>query len=287
MGTRWAVLSDIHANIEALDAVLADAAAQEVDKIAVLGDVIDYGPDPIRCLERVAEVAEVRLVGNHEAHLVRHDPYQGESSVLRWSQPLLAASPAWDEVRRRIERDGAEAHASRVVDQRHFVHASARHPITQYVWPAAVCQYLVFNDQIDQRLAEFLEEFQTPHGFNGHTHVPAVLTSYQHHRKFDHYRGVERDPVHSFMGPTMLFFVPSGPCVLREVGGMQLAVNVGSVGQPRRLGDNRASYVITDGDDLEFRRVPYAWQHTADKLGGLSFDSEQKAELIERLRTGV
>ena len=47
MATRWAVLSDIHSNIEALEAVLADAAAQKVDKIAVLGDVIDYGPDPV------------------------------------------------------------------------------------------------------------------------------------------------------------------------------------------------------------------------------------------------
>jgi len=48
-----------------------------------------------------------------------------------------------------------------------------------------------------------------------------------------------------------------------------MAVNVGSVGQPRRLGDNRASYVLYDGEDLEFRRVEYTWAKTAAKLAAL------------------
>lgn len=74
---------------------------------------------------------------------------------------------------------------------------------------------------------------------------------------------------------------------MHEVGGVTFAVNVGSVGQPRRLGDNRASYVLYDGEDLEFRRVEYPWMKTAAKLAALPIDAEQKAALIECLETGI
>ena len=257
MATRWAVLSDIHANIEALEAVLADAAAQHVDKIAVLGDVIDYGPDPIACLERVTADAEVLLVGNHEEEAVLPSEDQEESSVLAWSLPLLAESPVWQAIRRKIEADGAPAHASRIHGAMHFTHASAARPTIQYVWPAHEVQYVVFNHQIDGRLTEFLDEFQTDHGFNGHTHVPAMLTRYAHQHVLDPYQGCRRNHVHTFVGPNAIFFVPGEPCVVHEIGAVKMAINVGSVGQPRRLGDNRASYVIYDGADLEFRRVEY------------------------------
>lgn len=288
MAARWAVLSDIHGNLEALEAVLADAAAQGAEKIAVLGDVIDYGPDPVACLERVAEVAEVQLVGNHEGYAVAHDEDAEDSPILQWSAPLLAASPAWQAVKAKIERDGPDLHASRVVDGRiHFVHASAGSPTKQYVWPGHEIQYLIFNRQIDERVREFLDEFKAPHGFNGHTHVPALLTRHRHHGVFDSYQGVDRHHVHTFVGPNAIFFVPRAPCVVREVGGIEMAVNVGSVGQPRRLGDNRAAYVLYDGDSVEFRRVEYPWQKTAAKLAKLVFDDEQKRELIERLETGM
>jgi hypothetical protein len=178
----------------------------------------------------------------------------------------------WQHVRAKIAADGAPTHASKVVDQRHFVHASAGSPTAQYVWPAHECQYVVFNRQVDERITQFLAEFQAPHGFNGHTHVPAVLTRYDHHGVFDFYQGAERHHVHTFVGR-------NGP--------VTVAVNVGSAGQPRRLGDNRASYVLTDGEDLGFRRVEYPWAKTAAKIAQLPIDPDQQAELIERLETGV
>jgi predicted phosphodiesterase len=287
MATLWAVMSDIHGNLEALEAVLADAAQQGVEKVAVLGDVVDYGPDPVRCLERVKEAAEVWLVGNHEEHVVTPDQDMEDSDILRWSVPQLAASDVWQAVHAKIAADGAAAHASRIVGNRHFVHASAGSPTAQYVWPAHECQYVVFNRQVDGRLAGFLDEFRARHGFNGHTHVPAVLTRYEHHGIFDFYQGVERHHMYTFVGPTAIFFVPRGPCVIREIAEAKLAVNVGSVGQPRRLGDNRASYVVTDGETLEFRRVEYAWAKTASKISKLPIEEEQKLELVERLENGV
>lgn len=284
---RWAVLSDIHGNLEALEAVLRDAEAQRVDSIAVLGDTIDYGPDPVACLDRVSTATQVMLVGNHEAYAVAHDEDAEDSDILRWSQPLLAESQTWQDIRARIATDGADAHAQRVLDNIHFVHASAKSPTKQYVWPGHEIQYVIFNRQIDERITEFLDEFAAPHGFNGHTHVPAVLTRHRFHGVFDSYQGVDRHHVHTFIGPNAIFFVPRAPCTIRNVAPLEMAINVGSVGQPRRLGDNRASYVLYDGDTVEFRRVDYPWQKTAAKLAKLAIDEEQRGELIERLETGI
>jgi diadenosine tetraphosphatase ApaH/serine/threonine PP2A family protein phosphatase len=171
----------------------------------------------------------------------------------------------------------------------HFTHASAARPTIQYVWPGHEVQYVVFNEQIDDRITSFLGEFLRPHGFNGHTHVPAILTRYTDRKVLDPYQGVKRNHVHTFVGPRSIFFVPAEPCVLHELGPVQFAINVGSVGQPRRLGDNRASYVLYDGEDLEFRRVEYPWAKTAAKLASLPLvDAEdEKRELIERLETGI
>jgi predicted phosphodiesterase len=287
MPVRWAILSDIHANLEALEAVLADAAAQGAEKIAVLGDVIDYGPDPVACLERVSAAAEVWLVGNHEEEAVSPSGEQEASPILEWSLLQLEGSAVWQDLRARIAASGAAALASRVEGSMHFVHASAGRPTIQYVWPAHEVQYIVFNHHIDERLTTFLDEFQAPHGFNGHTHVPAVLTRYEHRKVLDPYQGVRRNHVHTFLGPNAIFFVPEGPCVVRDLAAVKMAINVGSVGQPRRLGDNRASYVLFDGVDLEFRRVEYKWIRTAAKLAAIPFDAEQRAELVERLERGV
>ena len=62
---RYAVVSDIHGNLEALDAVLADVAGR-ADAILCLGDVVGYGADPRACIERLAERAQVMTAGNHE-----------------------------------------------------------------------------------------------------------------------------------------------------------------------------------------------------------------------------
>jgi hypothetical protein len=154
----------------------------------------------------------VVLVGNHEGYAVKHDDDAEDSDLLRWSAPLLAECAVWQELRGRIAKDGPDLHASRVVDGIHFVHASAGSPTKQYVWPGHEVQYVIFNRQIDERVTEFLDEFLAPHGFNGHTHVPAVLTRHRFHGVFDSYKGVDRHHVHTFVGPNAIFFVPRAPC---------------------------------------------------------------------------
>src|SRR5688500_3516953 len=193
---RWAILSDIHGNIEALEAVLADASAQGAEKIAILGDTIDYGPNPIECLEHAAK-ADVWLVGNHEEEAVAASEEQEPSAVLEWCKPMLAENAIWQGVQQKIVADGAPAHASRVEGNIHFVHASAGRPTIQYVWPAHEVQYVVFNHHIDERLTDFLGEFTQPHGFNGHTHLPAVLPKYAHRNVLDQYAGVRGNHRHT------------------------------------------------------------------------------------------
>jgi hypothetical protein len=114
-----------------------------------------------------------------------------------------------------------------------------------------------------------------------------VLTLYEHRELFDPYEGRRYNNRFSFWGPESVFFVPDGPCVIRGIGGRRLVINVGSVGQPRRLQDNRASYVLTDGEDMEFRRIEYEWRKTAAKLAELPIDEEERADLIKRLETGI
>jgi predicted phosphodiesterase len=64
---RYLVISDIHANIEALDVCLADAATHGYDRTVVLGDIVGYGPDPNAVIDRVIALAPIAMVrGNHD-----------------------------------------------------------------------------------------------------------------------------------------------------------------------------------------------------------------------------
>ncbi|HDY69606.1 MAG TPA: metallophosphatase family protein, partial [Actinobacteria bacterium] len=62
----YAVISDIHANLEALGAVLADADMAGADRLVCLGDLVGYGPDPNRCVSLVREAADAVVAGNHD-----------------------------------------------------------------------------------------------------------------------------------------------------------------------------------------------------------------------------
>jgi len=89
---RYAVLSDIHGNLEALRAVLADCAGQ-VDGVLCLGDLVGYGADPAACVELVAERAELLVAGNHEYGVTGQ-------LALEWFNPLARAAAEWTAARR-------------------------------------------------------------------------------------------------------------------------------------------------------------------------------------------
>ncbi|HUY70844.1 MAG TPA: metallophosphoesterase family protein [Gaiellaceae bacterium] len=91
---RVAVVSDIHGNYHALEAVLAEVLAEAPDEIWCLGDVVGYGPDPNRCCAAVERHANVCLAGNHDLAVIGSltvEDFNGDAAVaVRWTQTVLA-----------------------------------------------------------------------------------------------------------------------------------------------------------------------------------------------------
>src|SRR6202035_2956544 len=85
-GPTLALLSDIHSNLEALDAVLA--ALPPVDRILVLGDTVGYGPDPNAVIDRLRSVGARAVMGNHDAAMLA-------PALLEWFNPHAVAAARW------------------------------------------------------------------------------------------------------------------------------------------------------------------------------------------------
>jgi diadenosine tetraphosphatase ApaH/serine/threonine PP2A family protein phosphatase len=152
---RIAVLSDIHSNLPALDAVLEDLGT--VDAVWVLGDIVGYGPDPDAVVARLREVDAVAVRGNHDAAALGQ----------------LDASTFNDDARTAVEWTGrtisAETRAwldalpeTRRVDEYTLVHGSPRDPLWEYLFSVPVAR---------RNFAAFTGR----HCLVGHTHVPLVF----------------------------------------------------------------------------------------------------------------
>lgn len=245
---RYLVLSDIHANLEALEAVLADAGAY--DAVLCLGDLVGYGPNPNECVNRVRELPGLTcLVGNHDwAALGRMDLASFNSDARRaaeWTQDHIDG-----EVREYLSGLPPKMDSPEFA----LAHGSPRDPIWEYL----VADY--------QGPPNFLE-FQAPFCFVGHTHVP---------RTFVEMRNGDDSHVEVDM--------PDADDVINLADGSRRIVNPGGVGQPRN-GDPRAAYGIWDSDSGEFtfRRVPYPVETTQQKIRAAALPGS----LAARLRIGI
>ncbi len=234
MGKR-AIISDIHGNIEALTAVLADIETQGISEIYCLGDVVGYGPNPRECIDRCREFA-LTLLGNHDNGAL-FDPEgfsSGAERAIFWTRSQLeqtehdGAKERWDFLAGlpRTHREGDFM----------FVHGSPRSPLNEYVFPEDV-----YNQRKIERIFGFIQKYC----FQGHTHVPGVFT--------ENFR----------------FYSPSEFSNTYTLGEQKLMINVGSVGQPRDS-DPRGSYVILEGNEVEFRRVEYDPAPTRKKILGIA-----------------
>jgi predicted phosphodiesterase len=151
---RIAVLSDIHSNLPALDAVLS--AAGDVDAIWHLGDVVGYGPDPDGVVERLRSVDALGVRGNHDAAAVG-------GSEIDWFNPDARRAMEWTRAAMAPEtRDWLTALPERrALDGHELVHASPREPIWEYVTTREVAR-------------ANLAVLGAPVGFHGHTHIPVA-----------------------------------------------------------------------------------------------------------------
>ncbi|WDI41353.1 metallophosphoesterase family protein [Bremerella sp. P1] len=246
---KTAVVSDIHGNLDALQAVLKDIESQSVDRIFCLGDVVGYGPNPRECVD-IVRTFDLCILGNHDQAAL-FDPEgfsHGAEQAIFWTRKQLESGEDQDSTLSRwhylcgLPRTHSEGN-------RLFVHGSARNPLCEYVFPEDI-----YNPKKLEKIFALVPNVC----FQGHTHVPGVF-----------YESAQ------FMSPSD--FDKS----TYHFNGDKAMINVGSVGQPRD-GDPRSCYVIVDEKTVQFRRVEYSIDTVAEKIRGIDeLDDSQGERLYE------
>jgi diadenosine tetraphosphatase ApaH/serine/threonine PP2A family protein phosphatase len=270
---RRALISDIHANLEALEAVIEDVKTQAVGEIYCLGDIIGYGPNPRECIDRVMETCRFSLLGNHDqGALFDPDGFNiGAERAIFWTRAQLESPFDRANNEKRWEYLGELPRTFRE-NSFLFVHGSPRNPLSEYIFPEDI-----YNHRKMERLFQLVERYC----FQGHTHVPGIFTE-----GFQFYSPDEIDNEYT-------------------LGEGKVMINVGSVGQPRD-GDPRACYVILDDGlpveaaestpaesqrraaaagpaRISYRRIPYDFETTIQKIYAIN---ELEPFLGDRLRQG-
>jgi len=224
---RVAVVSDIHSNLHALEAVLAAIDAEAPDELWCLGDLVGYGPHPNECCATISERADVCLAGNHDLAVrgtIDLGEFGGEAAVAaRWTRDVLA--PEAQALLDRLDPEGA-AHGVALY------HGSARDPIWEYVLS-------------DAGALMTLEQTDSPLVLVGHSHFAL--------------RFVES-------GDELVGGVAAAGTEL-ELDGVRAVLNPGSVGQPRDGDPRAAYLLLDlDVQHASFRRVEYDVKRTQREM---------------------
>jgi diadenosine tetraphosphatase ApaH/serine/threonine PP2A family protein phosphatase len=229
---RYLVLTDIHANLEALDACLADAAARGYDQTLVLGDIVGYGPDPNAAVDRIKGLHPVAMIrGNHDKVACGLEQPEGFNPVARraalWTFEMLTP------------------------DNRSWLAALPKGPLVvddmvQICHGSPVDEDAYLFDELDAVRA--LKMSARPLCLFGHTHYPVTFA-------------LTDGRVDTIGGPHSL----DGPLVLQD--GSKYLMNPGAVGQPRD-GDARAAYAIADttAKRVDLFRLAYPIEMTQAKV---------------------
>lgn len=228
-----AIISDIHSNLEALQAVLADIARHDVDEIYCLGDLVGYGPNPRECVD-LARQWQVCLLGNHDdAALNGPTGFAATAGkAILWSQRQLKAPlPSQQDAERRWAFLAQRPRSHRVGNF-FLVHGSPRDPLHEYVFPEDI-----YNARKMEQILVWVDRYC----LHGHTHVPGIITA------------------------DLDFHSPEQVDYVYRLDRRKTLCNVGSVGQPRD-GDWRACYVLLDDHWVHFRRVEYDIDTTIRKI---------------------
>lgn len=224
---RYLVISDIHANLTAFQAVLADAKDQW-DVIWCLGDIVGYGPDPNECVELLRQQEHLSLSGNHDWAVLNRLDLNTFNDVaheaISWTQSVLTED----------NRIYLEALPSMMVQGDYtLAHGSPRFPVWEYLLdePSALATFAIL---------------ETPYCLVGHSHTPLIFVEIDE-RQVDIYA-----PVYGWPLP---------------LKGPRLIINPGSVGQPRDYDPRAAYALLdTEALTWEHHRVAYAIQDTQKRM---------------------
>ena len=224
---RYAILADIHGNLEALDAVRSALAGERIDRHLCLGDLVGYGADPAACLANIRALEAVVVGGNHDwgaiGKLDRAWFSDTARTALEWTRDQLSFGDlAWLRTLHLAQQDGPCT----------LVHGTLTRP-ERFEYLSDVAQAL-----------ETARALRTRYACVGHTHVPGVT-------EVDVGCSQVRRLIHDAAALTSGVALEAAPS-------LRYVINPGSVGQPRD-GDARASYAVLDegARTLTIRRVTY------------------------------
>lgn len=214
---RYAVLSDVHSNLEALEAVLKDIEKRKIEYILFLGDAVGYGPNPNECIEILEGKCKIMLAGNHDwvAIGLTNITYFNEYAqyAIKWTMGIIT------EKSKKILKSLPVKKESKEEDFL-LVHSTPKEPEEWHylltLWDAEINFHY----------------FENKFCFLGHSHQPFII---------------ERVP----SGELVTYKDET-----RINKSSRYIINAGSVGQPRN-GDPRACYAIIDDEKIEIIRVPY------------------------------
>ena len=246
-----AIVSDLHANLEAAEVVMSHCRTLGVKEIYCLGDVIGYGPDPLALARLAKSHFAVSLMGNHEEALVtgkhRFNPHAAKA--IDWTRTALSSVTGPDSPMAFFKERQPFVLKGNLL----LVHGSIYDPVHDYVDEP---ENPVESQQMIETLNRDFSGFDIC--FAGHNHTPFLATAVGVMIPHDRHRS---------------FRIPKGH---------KAYVCVGSVGQPRDHG-TRASFATLDGEQLTFHRLAYDVKRTQAKIlsAGLS------PFLAERLGEGI
>ncbi|MDY0219895.1 MAG: metallophosphoesterase family protein [Desulfobacterium sp.] len=226
---RIAVFSDIHSNVEALEAFIEHAAVRRINRYICLGDIVGYGANPNSCISLVQTMPEIRfIVGNHDNAVTGGGHRMGLNAAQAMSWTRMRLSPE-----SRVFLKGLKE--SIKTGDLFFCHAN----------PCGVSDWYYISKKALISRTFFLTRAKIL--FAGHTHSPAVIT-----RK-------------NFL--CVYIRKPENRSVVPVARVNRQIFNCGSIGQPRD-GDPRASYLIYDTERrvVEFHRVAYDHERAAKKI---------------------
>jgi len=226
---RLAIISDIHANFEALEAVFGDIDAQKVDEVVCLGDIVGYGPAPDECIQLVRKRCPLVLQGNHDAAAVgqlstNHFNIHAKIAIEWTVDNLTDEGTAFlSQLPLTASREGAS-----------LVHATPYEPGMWYYITSL--EEAAFNFQF----------FDMAHCFIGHTHLPIIVALDKEKEVYVH---------------------QDTSIVFDQDEERRFLINVGSVGQPRDR-NPRACYGIFDTTlrQFSYRRVEYDVKKTQARM---------------------